>query len=241
MKKIISLVIIIILAIISYVIMHIGIDKIGIWSVSEIKSNEEKLENTVQSINVQTKGDFVTKQATLKEQMKKLNDSKSQYLNLASISSDNEVIKASQNQKYSLEYLWTIIGNYASEYSINLKLEVASGSSADKKNLNFTAEGYYKSISNFIYDLENSDKFNFNIKNFKLSKNEDGDSKSETSGYLVATFNVEDVYIDTSTMTENKQQDIEESNNKNNTTTNTNSNTTTNTNTTNTTNSTTTY
>ena len=74
--------------------------------------------------------------------------------------------------------MWTIIGNYATEEGVVLQFDVISVSNnitSKHKNyilcdLNFSIVGEYTSIVNFIYDLEDDERLNFEIRNFILEK-----------------------------------------------------------------------
>ena len=75
-----------------------------------------------------------------------------------------------QVEKYNIEYLWTIIGNYATKNGVTLTLDIKSTSTAqDVYNLNFSLEGKYIGITDFIYSLEDDSELKFEIKDFKIS------------------------------------------------------------------------
>ena len=60
------------------------------------------------------------------------------------------------------------------------------------KNLTITAKGYYVGIMDFVSSLENDDKLNFKIENFKLVQEDE---------LLTATFNVRGIRIKTENVT----------------------------------------
>ena len=89
-----------------------------------------------------------------------------------------------------MEYLWTKLGNYATEKGVNLRFEVVNGID-NYKNLNFTLTGSYVAIIDYISAIENDTELNFTPVNFKMVNNT-GDT---SQGKLQATFTVESIPI----------------------------------------------
>ncbi len=94
---------------------------------------------------------------------------------------------------YDVDFLWTTIGNYATEKGITLQFDVSKSPTATAIsseyvmcNLNFTVTGEYIDITDFIYSIENDDKLNFEISNFLMEKGGEN---------LQATFVIKDVPI----------------------------------------------
>ena len=94
---------------------------------------------------------------------------------------------------YDVDFLWTTIGNYATQKGVTLQFDVSK--SATKTSilpeyvicdLNFTITGDYIAITDFIYSMENDDKLNFEIRDFLMEKGGEN---------LQATFIVKDVPI----------------------------------------------
>ncbi len=82
---------------------------------------------------------------------------------------------------YDVDFLWTIVGNYATEEGINLKFDVnrntTSASSLNNVSTNyvvcdlkFVITGNYINLTDFIYDLEDDDRLNFEINDFNMQK-----------------------------------------------------------------------
>ena len=77
-------------------------------------------------------------------------------------------IGITQIEKYKIEYLWGIIGNYADDEGVDVNLDIKETSIDDTYNINFTLNGSYLGITDFLYDIENDDELNYRINNFKI-------------------------------------------------------------------------
>ena len=74
---------------------------------------------------------------------------------MVTISTGDEVKQATQFQKYEIESLWVKIGNHAKSEGVVMKMDLLRGTGDDNYNLNFTVNGSYIGITNFISNLEN--------------------------------------------------------------------------------------
>lgn len=70
--------------------------------------------------------------------------------------------------------------------------------SAQAKNLNFTLNGSYIAITNFIYAIENDSELGFRVENFKILPG--GENGGNATG-LQATFIVRNIEIKTENTT----------------------------------------
>ncbi len=198
MKKVILILILIILIILGYIILTKGLSvsvlNIDILSIQQIKNKNEKLEQSLQKVSALTSSDYPKAIVELTDNSKKLIIEKEAYANLAAVSTNEDIVTATFVEKHNLEHLWVKIGNYATKNGIILKLEIATGSSTGAYNLNFTLNGKYVSISEFIAQLEDDSTLEFKIENFKLVPGNVSDSSSDTEN-LQATFTVKDIAI----------------------------------------------
>lgn len=198
MKKIILIILLIVLIIVGYFMLTKGINisifDIDILSIEQIKSKNENLEKSLQEVSTLTSSDYPQAITELTDSSKKLIIEKEAYANLAATSTSEDVVNASFVEKHNLEHLWVKIGNYATKNGIVLKLEIATGSATGAYNLNFTLNGKYVSISEFIAELEDDSTLEFKIENFKLVPGNVSDSSSDTEN-LEATFTVKDIAI----------------------------------------------
>lgn len=105
---------------------------------------------------------------------------------------------------YNVDFLWTIVGNYATEEGIDLKFDIIKNitSSASLKNtsskymicdLKFIITGNYINLTDFIYDLEDDDRLNFEINDFEMQK--EGDK-------LQVTLNIKGVKVNSENLIE---------------------------------------
>ena len=190
MKNIIMTVLTFLLAILIIVAVFKGI-KIGnldVLSIGQIIERNKELNSQTEQINILNNVSYKKYLSELTDATKKLSTSKSEYLDVASISSDTEIKRANQEKTYTMEYLWSQIGNHATSEGVNLKLNVVPvGTDGDNK-LDFTATGSYIGIRNFVYSLEDDEDLNFRIENFKLTMGTNDEN-------LVGTFTVNNVPI----------------------------------------------
>lgn len=172
MKKLLISIIIILLLSLTYVVGTKGlkIGSIELKSIQDIKEASQNLDeefNKTKELSSQT---YPTAIEDLDKVVKDLKIAKQQYeaktANDSNIESNLGVI---QIEKYNIEYLWTIIGNYATKNGVKLTLDIKSTNTKDVYNLNFSVEGNYIGITDFIYALEDDDELNFEIYDFKIS------------------------------------------------------------------------
>lgn len=171
MKKILISIIIILLIGLGYTIgvKSLSIGQLKLESVGDIKNASASLDqkfNTSKEISAKT---YPKSIEDLDKVVRDLKTAKQQYqaktLNNPDVQSNLGII---QVEKYNIEYLWTIIGNYATKNGVTLTLDIKSTSAQDVYNLNFSLEGKYIGITDFIYSLEDDSELKFEIKDFKM-------------------------------------------------------------------------
>lgn len=216
MKKILISIIIILLIGLGYIIgvKSLSIGQLKLESVGDIKNASASLDqkfNTSKEISAKT---YPKSIEDLDKVVRDLKTAKQQYqaktLNNPDVQSNLGII---QVEKYNIEYLWTIIGNYATKNGVTLTLDIKSTSTQDVYNLNFSLEGKYIGITDFIYSLEDDSELKFEIKDFKISSDKITTKNTAT--------NVTDNEV-----TSNENGDNQESNNTVNDNSKTNSNST---------------
>lgn len=160
--------------------------------------------------------------SNLKKATTTLTESKTNYENKAIALSSSNSSYAAQLDPYDIDYLWTKLGNYAKEENVVIKIDITvSGVSSELYDLNFSVNGDYSNITDFIYDIENDSKLGFKIDDFTMV--------ASTDNTLLATFTCEDIPIDLK-FVETTSSDTDTTNSTaNNTSTNTTSDTTANT------------
>lgn len=190
MKKILISILYVLLIVLAYFAIFNGLSfaNVKILSVEQIVQENDNLTNNIEGLKSLLKKDYTSKQEGLSTAVQRLLQKKEEYYDLANISTENEITKANTEETYLIEYLWTRIGRHATTEGVNLKMDVNTGEAgeANIKNLNFTANGQYIAIIHFISALEDDDKLNFKIENFKISG---------SSGNLKAEFTVRNIRI----------------------------------------------
>lgn len=221
MRKILIMILIVILLIIGYFMIMDGMEVFGveILSFMGMKQKNEQLDLKLQLATSLTSTEYPSAIQELNTSSKQLVKEKSNYADLVTFSSSEEIAKASQFEKYEMEYLWTKIGNHATKNGVVLKLDVKTSSTGtpNQYDLYYTATGKYVSISEFITALENDSSLNFKVENFKLLPSQVATSTTEASAQdtttLQATFVTKDVAINidkisnTGTSTTTQQND----------------------------------
>jgi len=131
---------------------------------------------------------------------------KQKYLDLASVSSDEEIQEANLEQTYAMEFLWNKVGSYATKEGVTLKWDVSSTGVNNKYTLNFTTTGSYVGVISYIYALENDSDLAFRIENFKMTASGEN---------VTATFTVNNVAIKAETISSASSNNTNEQANTN--------------------------
>jgi len=172
MKRILILVLDILLLIIMVICMHRGV-KIGplhILSFQDIANANAQL--TQEISNAEAKNSQYNSQLeTIKTDSTALTKAKKAYLDLVTISTESEIQEALQTKTYSVEYLWSQVGNHATKEGVVTRMELVPSNigNSEYKNLNFTITGSYLAMTNFISDIENDSDLDFTIDGFDMT------------------------------------------------------------------------
>lgn len=228
MKKLLISILIALLLILSIFIAVNGLNvgKIEVLGIRGINQKNSELDQKIQQATQLSTIDYQKAVDEVEENSKKLTEEKKNYEDMALLNTDSEGQATAQLQKYEVEALWVKLGNHATSEGATMKMDIVKGSSTSENmyDLNFTVNGSYISIIDFISDIENDSTLGFKIENFHMSGS--GDSLQAT--FVCKEISIIDVnqsQVDTGT--------------KNNNTTNSTTNNTSNTNSSNSTNSTT--
>lgn len=189
MRKIVFLLVMVLAIVGCYIVSVDGVQTnlIQIASYDEVKAANKQLDTQISELNRKNTTDYESKRTALTTAVKNYKDKKEKYEALAPTVQETdeqepEETKTSNTKPYDVDFLWTIVGNYATETGISIdftfvKSTTASSSSSDyftMSDINFTVSGTYNSIIEFIYDIEDDDRLGFEIKNFKMSKGGSG-------------------------------------------------------------------
>ena len=177
------LLVLLIILIVLFMKNGIGFGSFQIYGFQSISDKNDELTKAISDANTEN-DKYTSALSKIETDVESLAEAKKRYLDLIAQSSESEIKDATQTKTYTIEYLWSKIGNHATKEGITLKMEVASSTLNDKdyRNLNFTVDGEYLAIVQFIYDIENDSDLDFIAENFNM-----------TAGH--ATFTVKDVKI----------------------------------------------
>lgn len=192
MKKLLILILIaLLLALVGIVgLRGVQIGKIEILGIQEIQDRSAELDETIQEAGKLAQKDFQEAVQEVKDNSKKLKETKQEYLDMTAVSSESDVRSAAQLETYEIETLWVKLGNHATNEGATMKMDVTKGTNTTQEtyNLNFTVNGSYISITDFISDIENDDTLGFKIEEFKMVP-------SGSDSNLQATFVCKDIAI----------------------------------------------
>lgn len=177
-KLIICLLTILILMTCIFITSGIGDGNFGIESFVKLQQKTAELNAEVYDLQAKNTSEYKIK---MQELLDAVSDYKKQKENYESLIPLVQGVGDKENKSfdlYDIDFLWTIIGNYATEDGIELQFDVSKVSN-DVSFLNtdyilcdlkFTVLGEYISIVDFIYDLEDDERLNFEIRNFTMNK-----------------------------------------------------------------------
>jgi len=208
MKDILITVISILLTVVIIICMVKGltVGSFRILSISNIKQESLNLDNEVDELNNLKNVTYKKKIDDLQTATKDLTTAKQKYLDLASVSSDEEIQEANLEQTYAMEFLWNKVGSYATKEGVTLKWDVSSTGVNNKYTLNFTTTGSYVGVISYIYALENDSDLAFRIENFKMTASGEN---------VTATFTVNNVAIKAETISSTSSNNTNEQANMN--------------------------
>ena len=208
MKDILITVISILLTVVIIICMVKGltVGSFRILSISNIKQESLNLDNEVDELNNLKNVTYKKKIDDLQTATKDLTTAKQKYLDLASVSSDEEIQEANLEQTYAMEFLWNKVGSYATKEGVILKWDVSSTGVNNKYTLNFTTTGSYVGVISYIYALENDSDVAFRIENFKMTASGEN---------VTATFTVNNVEIKAETISSASSNNTNEQANMN--------------------------
>lgn len=170
-------------------IKGLSIGKITILSIADIKQNSIDLDKKIEDLNSLKNLKYKQKVNDLDSSTKSLTSAKQKYLEVASLSTDEQIKAANQEPVYSMEFLWDKVGSYATREGLKLKWVVTPTGTTNKSTLSFTLTGAYISIINYVYAVENDSDLAFRIENFKMVPSSDAGES------LTATFTVSNIGV----------------------------------------------
>ena len=196
MRKYLLILILIISALVCLLLMSFGLGVIP--SFAEVEQVRFEKQQVLGELNYKNSTEFTAKKAALNSAAEEYKNKKNQYDSLVKDGKITDSDLYDSMELYDIDFLWTIIGNYATQKDVTLQFDVSkSATSAAISSqyvmcdLNFTVTGEYIALTDFVYSMENDEKLNFEISNFVLEKGGEN---------LQATFVVKEVPINSSNL-----------------------------------------
>lgn len=171
MKKILLSILIVLLIVLCYITISNGMNLFGIeiLSYGQIKDRNDELRAAIEQATALASADYKKIMDDMETDLKKLKEEKKSYTELVGTNEDGITQTTNQSQKYEIEYLWTAIGKLATSEGVEIQMDLVTGTGTNIYNLNFTVQGSYIGIADFVYDLENDSALGFKIENFSLT------------------------------------------------------------------------
>ena len=171
MRKVLFGILIILLGVFIYMMLIRSIVFAGlkIDSIDDIKNANSNLNNKFDDAAALINQQYPNGLKSFNDSVKALNTAKSDYESKTQDITSNINLGTVQINSYPIEYLWTIIGNYAKKEGVTITLDLVNGTTVGSYNLNFKLAGNYISITDFVYDVENDSDLNFKIDNFSIT------------------------------------------------------------------------
>ena len=166
MRKLLLYLLVIILLVFSVVIVVRGVQtsSFSIESYSTISQKNDELDSLIKEANNQKEINFNKQKLSLESAYKLLQSEKESYQQLLNIGVDKNGIPLSKIQEYEIEKIWITLGEYAEKEGVDLKLDISVNNSVAKTyNLNFTVNGTYSSIEDFLRDIQGDKTLVFKI------------------------------------------------------------------------------
>ena len=202
MRKILIAILLVLLIVLAYFTLFQGISlgSLDILGINGIIGLNDNLTEKINVANTKIKQDLQNKKIELSDSVDTLLEQKEKYYKLANTSTDSEIAEATTQESYSLEYLYLKVGRHSRNEGVNFRMDILTGASVDPdmKKLEFTVEGKYVGIMNFVSALEDDGNLGFRIDNFDLLPYGEN---------LQATFDVNNVRVNIENTTSSVQQD----------------------------------
>lgn len=161
-----------------------------VLGIYDMQAHANELDTRIEEARQVTESEIKSENDKLVSALKESDTQKEKYETLVEQTDPSDIEEALKKEQYEVEKLWIAVGNYADEHKVVVNMQFTNSTSGltGVKDINFTINGSYTDITEFIYDLEDDEELTFKIENFKILPDA---SKSN----LKATFSVKDVYI----------------------------------------------
>lgn len=204
MRKLLILIILAVMIWFCYVVIANGVTY-GIFSVENydyIQEKSSELDDSIDELRSKTTTEFNERKSTLDNSIKRYKSAKS---NFEELEETQKELAISSVDLVDIDFLWTIIGNYASDEEVLLQFQVRENASKKTEStsyilcdLYFKASGEYKDVTKFIYNIEDDDRLSFEINDFNMVKHpvEVIDSRNKTTEEVKAEEEEQEKWVD---------------------------------------------
>lgn len=199
MRKLLISILLILLIVMTVLCVKNGINigPLHVLGITQIQDANGELTRKIAEAK-DTNDNYANKLTEIKDVITDLGTARQKYLQTINVSTESEIREATQTKNYTIEYLWSQVGNHATQEGVKIKFEVVSGVDENISNLEFTVTGNYLAITNFITELENDSTLQFTIDEFSMTQNQ-------------CTFVVRDVFIKKETTTSTEDETSQQS------------------------------
>lgn len=143
---------------------------------SYVQEKNDELDASIEELESKINTQYGEKTNTLNDSIKRYKTSKEEF---EALEETQREVALSTVDLVDIDFLWTIVGNYATENSVALQFDVkesvlkqTESTSYILGDLYFKAEGNYADVSKFISDVEDDDRLGFEISCFEMQKHE---------------------------------------------------------------------
>ena len=174
MRKIVMSLILLVLVYLIYDAVALGTEILMFKPATYEKLMEEKeaMDSSIETLNRKNTSEYSSAQMSLDEAVRTYEEKRDEYESLAS---EQKELAYESTDLYDIEFLLTELGNYSKDNSVVIQFNVVKTKGIVEQSdeykicdLEFTVIGDYTAITDFIYVLEDDDRFAFEISNFKL-------------------------------------------------------------------------
>ena len=174
MRKLIIVIVLVLLLYGAYEAVYEGSGILNSTGYRTLIDQNKELNILISTLNTKNTTEFAAKKQALTDAVKQYEDKKLEYETLAA---EQKQMAYDSTDLYDIDFLWTKIGNYATDNSVILQFDVIKSVTATTESneytvcdLEFTAIGDYIGVTDFIYDIEDDDRFKFEICEFTMIK-----------------------------------------------------------------------
>lgn len=168
--------------------VHLG--KITILSLQEIANKKEQITLSETNYDLEnTKYQVALSKLNREKELFQTSKNKYEAISEEMIRLINE---RNTQEKYSIEYIWIKLGNYAQECNLDIIVAEPGNpieeTSEEKESIfQIQVKGTYLNVASFIYDIENDSELKFKLDNIKM--------EYLSGNRIQAEFNVRDIAI----------------------------------------------